>query len=146
MMRMGLVSVVLCMAIVAPANAGGTPALRDGSYEIRVNLELPNVEDMTASKVATLCLTSDGSHGFAVLSENNPLRRCPITAVQEKGDTLTFDIKCKGTNEAKASANYLLMGDSFRGRIAMQMGGKNMTMTETQAGRRVGACKANPPS
>ncbi len=36
------------------------------------------------------------------------------------------------------SAVFRLDHDSYRGRIVMKMGGKNMTMTEHQMGRRMG--------
>jgi hypothetical protein len=41
---------------------------------------------------------------------------------------------------AKARADYTLSADRFEGRIFIVLGAKNMTMTEVQAGRRVGAC------
>ena len=142
MPRIALASIV-AVAAASPALAG-TVALVPGAYQVRASLELPNVEDMDVSRTQTLCLTGGGAHGIIVMSENNPLTRCPISNVREQGDTMTFDIRCKGTNEAKATAVYALMGDSFRGRIAMQMGGKNMTMTEVQEGHRTGACKPTP--
>jgi hypothetical protein len=37
------------------------------------------------------------------------------------------------------------MPGAFEGRIAMVMGGKNMTMTEVQSGRRVGGCDLSSP-
>lgn len=122
-------------------------ALQPGAYEVRASLELPNIDDLGVDTKKTLCLVDKGGagkYGFEVMSQNNPLAHCPMVNVHEAGDTLTFDIKCGGSNLAKASASYLLMGDRFRGRINMTMGGKNMTMTEVQEGRRLGACQ--PPS
>ncbi|WP_244749117.1 DUF3617 domain-containing protein [Methylobacterium indicum] len=119
--------------------------LESGSYEVEVKLELPHLEDMTGKKVVRRCLTSEANgnnHGIAVLSDNNPLSQCPVSNVRQDGGELTFDIACAGRNSAHASARYVLAPASFRGRIAMQMGGKNMTMTEVQAGRRTGACDA----
>jgi Protein of unknown function (DUF3617) len=84
-------------------------------------------------------------NGLIVLSENNPLGKCPAANAREDGDTLTFDIKCPGGNAAIASAAYTLLGDRFSARITMKMGGKNMTMTETQTGRRTGDCQATAP-
>jgi hypothetical protein len=37
------------------------------------------------------------------------------------------------------------MPSAFEGRIAMVMGGKNMTMSEVQTGRRVGSCDPSAP-
>ena len=53
---------------------------------------------------------------------------------------LGYAIACPGRDTMRASAAYRLTPDGFRGRVAMIMGAKNMTMTEVQAGRRLGTC------
>ena len=79
-----------------------------------------------------------------MLSGNNPLARCPASNVRRDGAILRFDILCEGRGVAWARAVYTLEPGAFEGRIAMVMGGKNMTMTEVQTGRRIGPCA--PPS
>ena len=119
--------------------------LAAGQYDVEVRLELPHVEDLNMKKTVAVCVVPDGaggSYGLTVLGDNNPLSQCPASNVRQDGSILTFDIVCEGTNAARASASYTLSETSFRGRITMKMGGKNMTMSETQVGRRVGACTA----
>ena len=128
------------LVVTALPCSAGSP-LEPGTYTVSADLLLPNIEDMNVVRTETLCLTGEGAHGIRVMSENNPLARCPISNLRETGDTMTFDIVCDGHNQAKATALYTLMGTSFRGRIDMTMGGKNMTMTEAQEGHRTGACK-----
>jgi hypothetical protein len=133
--------------------AGGAQAeqketvLQDGAYEVRARLELPNVQSWSASTTtATICVPyAGGANGapFPVLSGNNPLATCPARNVRRDGATLSFEIVCDGRGAAWARAVYKLMPSEFEGRIAMVMGGKNMTMTEVQTGRRVGPC---PPA
>ena len=49
-----------------------------GEYEVRMRLELPHAEDMAVSKTARICVTEDtATQGLIVLSDNNPLSRCP---------------------------------------------------------------------
>jgi hypothetical protein len=125
--------------------------LQDGAYEVRVRLELPNVVNWAATSTATICLPyADGESGapFPVLSSNNPLKKCPASNIERDGATLRFDIVCEGRGAAWAGAVYKLMPRAFEGRIAMVMGGKNMTMTEVQTGRRTGNCypPGAPPS
>ncbi|WP_193373754.1 hypothetical protein [Methylorubrum extorquens] len=62
---------------------------------------------MTGKKMVRLCLTSDANgnnHGIAVLSDNNPLARCPVSNVRHDGSKPTFGIACEGKNSAHASA------------------------------------------
>lgn len=134
-------SVLLC-----PAAAFAEPAtLRGGAYEVAVKLELPHLEDMTGKTITRICLAAEdgaGNPGFRILSENNPLGKCPISNIHADGKNLNFDIFCEGKNTAKATARFVLAPERFQGRIVMQMGGKNMTMTEVQSGQRVGTCDA----
>lgn len=136
----GLTALTMTAAAV---QAQGGSILQAGEYEVSMRLELPFVED-TASKLARVCVTEGdgGTHGLAVLSDNNPLGKCPASNVRQNGDTLSFDIICPGGNAAVASARYTVSPQRFTGAIKMKMGGKNMTMTERQTGHRIGNCKA----
>lgn len=126
-------------AVFASIASAAEPA-PSGSYEVRYRLELPYVEGSDEQTV-TVCLADiGGSTEFPVLSANNPLAHCPTQNVRRDGDELSYDIVCPGGNAAKAHALYALRKDGFQGRIAMNMGGKNMTMTEVQKGARVGTC------
>ncbi|GJE61317.1 DUF3617 domain-containing protein [Methylobacterium trifolii] len=138
-----------CLALLlGPPAAAAGQFPEAGAYAVEMCLDLPHLQDMTRTRLVHVCLAPDrgaDEPGFAVLSENNPLARCPASNLRRMGDELTFEIRCAGRNAAWATARYVLGPDRFEGRIAMQMGGKNMTMTEVQAGRRTGACTAPAP-
>ncbi len=136
-MRMRWIALAALCACATSALAQET--VPSGAYEVTYSLELPHVAP-TQSNTAKVCL-ADG-HAFPVLSANNPLARCPASDVRREGREVSFRIACAGPNAAKADALFDLRDDGFDGRIAMNMGGKNMTMTEVQHGRRVGDCAA----
>jgi hypothetical protein len=77
------------------------------------------------------------------LSTNNPLVDCPAHGHSISGDTIHFEVAFKGTNAAKGSAVFQLDHNSHRGGIVMKMGGKNMTVTGHQLGRRMGPCQVS---
>ena len=139
---------ILLILIAAPGAAHASDTvLEPGEYEVEMRLELPHIEDMGAHRTATVCITDGGgTHGIIVLSENNPLVRCPASNVRQAGDELSFDLVCEGHNQAVARAKFRLWPDRFAGAFDMRMGGKNMTMTERQTGRRIGVCKEAPHS
>lgn len=120
----------------------GEPELKPGAYEVAYRLELPHIESRDET-VVRVCLGDAALTGLPVLSANNPLAHCPVKNVRRDGRELLFDIVCPGGNTAKAYALFDLRADAFEGRIAMNMGGKNMTMTEVQRGRRVADCDAD---
>lgn len=132
----------ICL-LASSLSAGDVVTLQPGLYEVSVRLDLPNIAEAAATKVTTFCVSAadgNGNHGLKPLSDNNPLARCPVSNVQQQEAALTFEIVCPGGNAAIASARYVLTANTFAGRISMKLGGKNMTMTETQAGRRTGEC------
>ena len=132
-----------CLALAAAARGEQTVDLEPGRYEVAIRLDLPNIEGAAAARLVTLCLppTNDSDHLVLLpLSENNPLSRCPVLNVHHDGGALTFNIVCPGGNAAMAAASYVLTPTTFEGRITMKLGGKNMTMTERQSGRRTGPC------
>jgi Protein of unknown function (DUF3617) len=143
-MRPVLVIVLIGLAHPSPAQAGDAVLLTPGRYEVRVRLDLPNIEGAAASTLRTLCVPAQdqaGQHGLGALSENNPFPHCPASNVRRDGATLSFDLVCPGANAAIASAKFQLSSEAFDGRISMKLGGKNMTLTETQTGRRTGECR-----
>ncbi|WP_334146707.1 DUF3617 domain-containing protein [Hyphomicrobium sp.] len=142
---MRLLILLALIAVPGPTRAGDT-VLEPGEYEVEMRLELPHLEDMGAQRTAKVCITNGGTHGIVVLSENNPLARCPSSNVTQSGDELSFDLICEGHNQAVAWAKFQLWPNRFVGAFDMKMGGKNMTMTERQTGRRIGTCKETPHS
>jgi hypothetical protein len=140
-----LVGAIILGGVLAGAAQAeeATALLQAGSYDVTYRLELPHVERWAVDRTRTICVAAAGAAGTAplpVLSGNNPLATCPSRNIRREGATLRFDIVCEGRNAARAHAAYTLMPDGFKGRIAMVMGAKNMTMTEVQVGRRVGSC------
>ena len=138
---MRLLSVVGVACCASPALAGD-PLLDPGLYRVEVRLELPNVlpsvEPMTFSHCVSASDLASG-RAFAILSRN-PLRACDLIDYGIDGQTVRYRIACAGPNRGSAVAVFRLSGASYRGRIDMDMGGKNMTMAETQAAVRIGDC------
>lgn len=146
MARRYVFMVAIVSAALGSVALAADTGLLPGRYVVKVRLELPNLPDMGADSETAICVdeTLNGGGGLRVLSANNPLGTCPISDVRREADTLTFEIACGGSNAAVGSARYALEGDRFTARISMKMGGKNMTMTETQSGVRVGDCADGP--
>jgi hypothetical protein len=124
----------------AGVHAEESALLRPGAYAVEVRLDLPHLAETSARKTARLCLAGPPARGFPVLSDNAPLAGCPVAGVHREGEALGYAIVCEGRNQGQASAVYRLAPEGFEGRIAMRLGGKNMTMTEVQTGRRTGDC------
>jgi hypothetical protein len=143
-MSLRLIASILLFNAVPAAVAAEQPEalLQAGLYDITYSLELPHLESWAIDKTATLCLRDAGHSApvLPVLSDNTPFADCVAKHIVFDGAKLSYDIVCAGRDSAKAHANYIVASGAFRGRVAMVMGAKNMTMTETQVGRRRGSC------
>jgi hypothetical protein len=106
-------------------------------------LELPHLERYAIDSAHRVCFAG----GWAakaiptpVESANHPFASCAADHIERGVSTIEYDIACPGRDSARAHASYRAMDDGFVGRVAMVMGGKNMTMTEVVRARRLGAC------
>ena len=118
-------------------------SLTPGLYQIEVRISLPNVQDVAAPLVLTRCWSPadlQSGQAFFVLSDN-PLKTCDLVDYQATAGTAIYRIACAGPNRGSAVAVFDTRSTNYRGSIKMNMGGKNMTMSETQAGKRIGDCR-----
>lgn len=147
-----LLAMVVWLMIAPPVicetriEAASLPA---GSYAITARLELPHLERWAIDKTTTICLSGQAAGGqipIPILSANNPYASCAAANLVIDHGKLEYDVICPGRGAAKAHATYLLGADHFAGRVAMVMGGKNMTMSEVQRARRVGDCGSRRPA
>lgn len=135
---------VFAYVILSAASAyAAEPILQTGSYEIRYSLELPHLERYAVTRTRSLCIDAHGLDAgipLPVLGGNKAFDVCSAENIQIKETSLSYRIVCKGRAAARAVASYDIRQNAFKGRVAMVLGAKNMTMTEVQTARRIGAC------
>lgn len=114
-------------------------------YEVEVRISLPNVMDTAAPAVHRVCYgEADFTNGSAfAIKSDNPLSRCALSDLETRSDVVTFSIVCAGPNRGFAQSRFELSPAGFRGVHFMNMGGKNMTMTEMQKATRLSDCPTN---
>ncbi len=135
-----LTSVIAALAATGPTAAN--PFLSPGLYQVEVRITLPNVQDVAAPVVVTRCVSPadlESGEAFSILSKN-PLRNCGLLDYLVNGGAVSYRIACPGPNRGMAVAVFETTATTYRGSIKMNMGGKNMTMSETQVGKRIGSC------
>lgn len=130
-------------ALLSSNLAAADPLPSPGLYQVEVRISLPNVQDTAAPLLLTRCLSpSDLQSGqaFFVLSDN-PLKSCDQLDYRMTAGMAVYRIACPGPNRGSAVAVFDTTATAYRGTIKMNMGGKNMTMSETQVGKRLGDCR-----
>jgi Protein of unknown function (DUF3617) len=135
-------AILLAVSVQPQATSAEGRLPQDGSYELTARLELPHLERWAVDKTTIVCLNvrSGDELPIPVISANNPFAKCSAANLTVDSPKLEYDIVCPGRGAAKGHATYILSTETFSGRVAMVMGGKNMTMTEIQQARRIGEC------
>jgi hypothetical protein len=142
-MRTLLTVAGMVAALAASGSNAADSSLTPGLYQVEVRIGLPNVQDVAAPLVVSRCLSPDdleSGQAFFVLSDN-PLKSCELVDYEATPGTAIYRIACAGPNRGSAVAVFDTKATTYRGTIKMNMGGKNMTMSETQAGKRIGDCR-----
>lgn len=132
----------LVVSVWGQTGLAAEPRLQPGLYEVKSRVEMPNLGEVVPARQVERCIRADASVAEAIrlVLDNNPLRDCPSGTVTTSGDMLTFEIVCAGPNKPRAVAAFAVAKDRFDGLFRLNMGGKNMTMTEHQTARRIGDC------
>jgi hypothetical protein len=135
--------VVLSLLVAHADPTAARVALTPGLYDVHVETALPNTYNSALRTTVRHCITAADlatGRAFFVFSET-PLRACALQDYDAHQATVRYRITCPGPNAASASAEFALQPTHYHGTIHMQMGGKNMTMVETQYAVRVAACE-----
>ena len=130
-------------AVLRTTCAAADPTLSPGLYQVEVRISLPNVQDVAAPLIVNRCIGRadlESGRAFFVLSDN-PLKTCDLVDYEATAETAIYRIVCPGPNRGSAVGTFAATRETYRGTIKMNMGGKNMTMSEVQVGRRVGDCE-----
>ena len=135
--------VSVAVALSATGAGASESFVTPGLYRIEVRIALPNVQDVAAPIALTRCIRPadlESGQAFFVRSDN-PLRNCDQIDYQVRAYTVSYRIACPGPNRGSAVPVFTTTSTAYRGSIKMNLGGKNMTMSETQIGERVGECE-----
>ena len=130
---------VLLLLFLAVPTAAQEP-LRPGKYAVSVEITLPNIDTRDYGFETEICWRGlkEPEMPLGPLGPG-PLRECSSVASVVDGGFRVLTT-CEGPNAGWAKSVYRVTATGFRGRVDMNMGGKNMRVGEIQRGRWVGPC------
>jgi Protein of unknown function (DUF3617) len=138
---MRTVAAVVATLVTAASSASAEGRPRPGLYRVQVSLEIPNVQGAVPFRTVERCVRpGQGDGGLVAIVSNPEIASCPVAHRSRAEDRLELDLACEPANTGRASARYELAPTGYTARIAVTMGGKNMTLTEVQRAERAGEC------
>lgn len=133
---------VLTLFAAASHDIARSAPFPDGRYEVTTRLELPHLERYSDTRTETACLPQERAGlPVPVFRLARVFARCQASDLRMDDRGFGYGISCPGRASVRAVAEYRLSAGGFEGRVAIVSGGKNMTMTEVQTARRIGACR-----
>lgn len=126
------------------AAPGVAMAVEPGAYRMTYWQTMPHLERYATPRTLTLCLETDTI--FPVLAGNGAFDQCEVTDRIQTDTHFSYNLVCPGRAGARAQARYKIGPDLFRGKIAVKLGAKNMTMIEYQSGERIGPSDTCAPT
>jgi len=127
----------VCMLPVAQfASAQGS----DDQYDVTVKMEMAGMPMAMPPMSQRLCVKKGAKDEDFVPRQDS----CHVSDTTRAGSRLTFKITCTGSNPMTGTGDFTFVADGYNGQIRMKgkMEGQDVDMTQTIAGRRVGACTA----
>jgi hypothetical protein len=140
-----IVLALLALACSRAASAQIQLPLREGNWELTVQVELPGMPKMPDVK-DTRCLTRDmlkdpaAAVPSASPDSNND---CKVSDYQTAGNRATWKMVCTVPMPLSGSGEVTYAGDTYTGSISLSMAGTPATMKFN--GKRLGDCSAASP-
>jgi hypothetical protein len=124
-------------ALSSSAAAQGTDQL----WEVTMQMQMPGMPTAMPAQVRQVCVAQNHRDEDLIPRQGN----CRVLDSRRAGNKLTYTMACTGEQAMNVAGEMTFAADRYDGRMQMTMGegGQSMAMTQTYAGRRVGACTAS---
>lgn len=138
-MRKSLVvlAVLFALAVVAPAGAEGAHPQKPGKWQIKLQMEMPNMPVKMPPFTWEVCLTEEDLKDPQKAVPNDPKSKCEVSDYEVNGNKVTWSIECKQQN-MKGTGEITFSDDSYTGKMDMTVG--DQSMTTKYSGKWLGEC------
>src|SRR5262245_48774208 len=117
-----------------------------GYYDLTIEMQMPHLDANLryATRRHAHCLDRRWlSAAFGSLAYN-ALSDCALEHERQEGDTVSYELVCRGGHGTTGAATWHIAADRIVGRLNVTLGGKNMTFSEQISGHRLGDCAEQP--
>ena len=128
--------VAVLVLFSAPVFAG--PDMQEGLWEVTLVFEMNGSSMLMPPQKHTQCL----SKADMVPKDPKAPQNCNIIEQRIDGNTVDWIMECsEGDMKTVSKGSIVYGGDSFSGRMDVDIDGTSMKLVSTMTGRRLGPCK-----
>ena len=132
-----LVVAVVATSLAVPAGANAEGA--DHLWEVTTKMEMPGMPMAMPAQVRRVCVARSHKDEDLIPRGDN----CRVLDSKRAGNKLACTMACTGDEPMNVTGELTYAADSYEGRMRMKSPrDPSMEMTQTFAGKRVGACTA----
>lgn len=135
---------LLCGAMVAGLAYGepNEPDMQEGLWEISSAVEVPGMPMAMPPTTIQHCFTkSDVADKQKILPINDG--KCELQDYKQDGNKATWKMQCRGEMAMKGTGEITYHGDSYQGKMIMEMGGAGQggQVIQKYSAKRIGDCQ-----
>ena len=128
-----LLSGMLLLAAMSPASA--LAAGSDELWEMTTKMDMPGMP--MPAMTQTVCLRKGESYKPGKVPHQ---KNCEMTGLKVSGNKTTWKMHCSGRDAMDGSGEVTRTEKTMKG--SMKLSSKDIQMTQTISGKRIGACQA----
>jgi hypothetical protein len=142
-----LATVAFCALFAATVLA--QDLMRPGQWEVTMQMDMPGLPIKMPEMKSTSCVTPEQAKNPGATVQNPGRGRgrgsnnCKTSDQTIDGNKVTWRIACTGADAMTGEGEMVFNGDSYTGKMSMNMAQGQMTMQ--QSGKRIGDCTPSPP-
>ena len=144
-----LAAIAAVIGLSASALAQGAGPRRDGKWEVKIQMNIPNLPVAMPATTTTQCITPEEAADPKKMAPpqapqgrgGNP-PKCEMTDYKVAGNKVTYTMKCEPPQAGTMTGEFVYGTESYEGTVKMDMdrGGQPMSMTMAYSGKRLGDC------
>jgi hypothetical protein len=138
-----LLMTLLVVLTVAASPAVAQNSMREGQWEVTMQMEMPGMPMQMPPMKNMQCVTKEQlkDPGNA-LPKGPDSKDCKVSDYKNEGNKVTWKMACTGSQKMTGSGELVFNGDSYDGAITMTMDPQGQ-MKMKLSGKRVGDCANN---
>lgn len=129
--------VVPAIALLWSASLQAAETMKPGLWEYSTRMEMPGMPMQMPPAVVQNCLKPEDIAGERAYQPDNN-KDCKIENMKTSGNTVSYDVKCVGTQPANGRYEFTSTATTMKGKGAMEVQGRTMLMNIEA--RRLGDC------
>jgi hypothetical protein len=130
--------IVTVAIVVLSASGMAQEPRRDGRWEIKAEMSMPDMPMSMPPMTLTQCVTKEQAQNPEKYLPQGPGQKCSVSDFKMDGNKITWKMTCQGPESMSGAGEIVYKGDTFDSIVNLEGQGHKMMVKAT--GKRLGDC------